>query len=102
MLDILTKQGFSSTQLAPASQLTQVIQDMNAVYAAILTQLIRDFFEDRGSPVMHRAAPGTSSATVPPAPVVKPDGQVYEADVAPELRWYIVTRGRSVGVVQGE
>lgn len=62
--------------------------------------IVTAFFEARGTPVMYRMEGQPKSPST--EPVVKPDGTIVHPDVEPEERWYAVTRGRNVGVVQGE
>jgi hypothetical protein len=91
----------SSMQHMSHSQLPNVVQDVNMLRDAMIAQVVSAFFEARSSPVIHRCDT-INNPPAGPAPVVKVDGEVYEADIDPQLRWYFVLRGRNVGVVQGE
>jgi hypothetical protein len=82
------------------SQLPIAVRNLDSLATVMKAQLIAAFFEARVSPVMHRASEDNSPPPVP-APVVKPDGEVYEGDEHQLVRWYFVLRGYNVGVVQG-
>jgi hypothetical protein len=90
----------STTRDLPATKLPRVVENVNTFCDVMIKQCLLTFFEGRASPVMVCSCDMSSPAAL--APVVKPDGEIYKVDIQPLLRWYIVLRGRNVGVVQGE
>jgi hypothetical protein len=90
----------ATSHMSP-SQLPDAMQDIHNLCVVMSAQLVRAFFEARPSPVMHRTSNNGKLPPVP-APVVKPDRNVYTVDIDQAFWWYVVVRGYNVGVVQGK
>jgi hypothetical protein len=88
----------NNTRNLSPDQLPCVAGQVNTLHDVMMFQVLLAFFEARGDPVMCQS---NKTPPPPPTPVVKPDGEVYMPGVDPEFRWYVVVRGKNVGVVQG-
>jgi hypothetical protein len=90
----------STTRDLSATELPRIVGNICTLYDVMVKEFLLTFFQRRSSPVMVRSSDKSPPAA--PVPVIKADGEIYEVDIQPHLRWYIVLTGRNVGVVQGE
>lgn len=84
-----------------AEELPTLMLGIERLAQQLRQSALTSFFYGRGSMVMARFE-GPPTPFIPRSPAILPDGQIAISDIPDEARWYYITQGRNVGVVQGE